>query len=193
MDLIAFGGILFWLAIAAIIIWDIFALENDSGWSVAAGTVIGGFTLWFLSGKVNPLPWIYQHWATVLMIILAYVVLGAGWGIIKWWFFLHNQADVYETKRTAYQAEFDRVRNNTGYPVGLTYKDWVFREYRFPPSPATHKADITMWMVWWPLSGAWTLLNDPLKRLYRIIYQHLVSTYTRMANAVFASRFTELK
>ena len=37
-------------------------------------------------------------------------------------------------------------------------------------------------MLYWPLSGLWTLINDPVKRTFRWIFGRLSSYYDKMTN-----------
>ncbi len=46
---------------------------------------------------------------------------------------------------------------------------------------------LTSWIVWWPTSAFWTILNDPIRRIARQIVNFFRGAYTRMANAVFSS------
>lgn len=42
------------------------------------------------------------------------------------------------------------------------------------------------WMAFWPCSVISTLLNDPIRRLFRYLFNLLKSLYQKMADAVFA-------
>lgn len=53
------------------------------------------------------------------------------------------------------------------------------------PSPRDHKARIMIWMAWWPWSMLWTLLNDPIKRLFRAIYRALLTRLQKISERAF--------
>jgi len=55
-----------------------------------------------------------------------------------------------------------------------------------PPDPAKFKPFILRWLMFWPWSLSWTLLDDPIRRTFKAIYDSLVSTYERIAKEVFA-------
>lgn len=184
-------GVWFWLAILVVSGLIILGIEEDSGPGTTSAAVIGSGVIWFLSGAHNPLPYLASHWLEVVASVVVYVIGGAVWSVAKWWFFLHNKADEYESKRDRYKTEFDAL-NEQQKTYYTDYKGYV-QHQGFPPAVGDHKGDMMMWMVWWPFSGIWTILNEPLKRAFRFIYQELLSTYTKIANSVFTGRFTELK
>ena len=55
------------------------------------------------------------------------------------------------------------------------------------PAVRDHKSRVTMWMVWWPWSMIWTLLNDPIRRMWRTIWKRLQKTYAQIAARAFRS------
>lgn len=68
------------------------------------------------------------------------------------------------------------------------YNKGFIRSERAPliPQISDNKAKVTGWIVWWPWSALWTVLNDPIRRLAEAIYNQLQTTYQRLANHVFA-------
>jgi hypothetical protein len=209
MELILAGGFVFWALIGIIAIAMVWGIEEESNFLTFTALVVGSVALWLITGMHHiDMSWLTHNWDYVALGVLGYIVSGSLWGIMKWWFFLHNGADDYEAHRTQYQTDYkawsddwtktitDRRVKEPAYadPRSYTsYKDYIQEKYHYPPLPAANKSRIMLWMVWWPWSALWTLLNDPLKRIYRMIYQHLVSIYTRMSYAVFGGRFDELK
>lgn len=51
----------------------------------------------------------------------------------------------------------------------------ISREVQFTlrPRPRDHKGLITLWMIYWPWSMAWYILNDPIKRFANWIYRRM--------------------
>lgn len=184
-------GFWFWLVVIVIGIGIIYEIEQDNGFATTAVAVFGAVALWYFSGGHNPFPWLANNWAVIVTCIVAYIVIGAGWGVAKWWFYLHNKADQYESNRSMYQSNWSAM-NPDAQKNYTDYKGYI-QSKGYPPSIAEHKADYLMWMTWWPFSATWTLLNDPIKRIGRIIYAKLAGMMGRMSAAVFAGRFTELK
>lgn len=55
-----------------------------------------------------------------------------------------------------------------------TFSDWFGRSISIEkPTPDKFKARITAWIVYWPPSLFWTLLNDPFRRIGRMIYENV--------------------
>lgn len=186
-------GLWFWVAIFAVSALIIWGVEADNGAGTTAAALAGGALLWYFTGAVPLLWYLRDHWTTILVCILGYIVLGACWGVAKWWFFLHNKGDEYEAQRASFQKAWNDATEQFKTSYKNDYKEWIASSKGYPPTFLHHKADFTFWMAWWPFSMFWTLINDPLKRIYRFIVQQLSGMLTRMSNAVFAGRFTELK
>lgn len=53
------------------------------------------------------------------------------------------------------------------------------------PDRSYYKDRFVGWLLWWPTSMFWTLLNDPLIRLARWVVTRLGTFYDRLAAAVF--------
>lgn len=209
LALFAFGAPLFWFAVFLFFCAMVWCIEDESNIAAAITLVVGVFVIWWLSGHGVPsMVWVVDHLLYLVLSVLAYVAIGSAWGVLKWWFFLHNRADDYEARKVEYQQAFKEYTremdaradaNRKANPQWVDtrqytdYKSYLQDRYHFPPLPSENKSRIMLWMVWWPWSAIWTLLNDPLKRLYRFVYQRLVSVYTRMSYAVFGGRFTELQ
>lgn len=54
------------------------------------------------------------------------------------------------------------------------------------PLASAHKEKIVTWILWWPTSAFWTILNDPLIRLANWMYKKFQGFYTRIAKRIFA-------
>lgn len=53
--------------------------------------------------------------------------------------------------------------------------------------PSEFKSEITTWIIWWPWSAFWTLLNDPIKRIANEIYIALSGIYQSISSKFSAS------
>ena len=53
------------------------------------------------------------------------------------------------------------------------------------PTPDKFKARITAWIVYWPPSLFWTLLNDPLRRIGRMIYEGVADTLKKISDSAW--------
>jgi len=60
------------------------------------------------------------------------------------------------------------------------------------PRAAKNKSRITSWAIFWPFSLVGTLINDPLRRLWNLIWGAVKGLYQKMSDRMFASH-PELK
>jgi len=123
---------------------------------------------------------------TIVLVVLGYLVAGVLWAYPKWWFFVRNIRDDY----------LDSVRS---FLRGKGYEEWesakaIPDDYlaiwwdghgvewgrKFPVKARDHKRKIITWMAWWPVSMVWTLINDPIRKLYRYTYEVLRGTFDRV-------------
>lgn len=91
-----------------------------------------------------------------------------------------------------------KTPNNQTIPVTLkeyfevflrdqpSYGDYAAIRNGKKPVATENKAKITAWMAFWPCSVISTLLNDPIRRLFKYLFNLLKSLYQKMADAVFS-------
>lgn len=161
--LFVFGTLGFWLLSVIAFIIIILALENKRwGGTGATLTMIGFFAaLWFFGGQTlrEASDFITQHPIKCTLNILGYIVVGIVWSFVKWYYFLLN-----------YKEKVDR-----------TYQNW--RNYI--PKVVDNKGKIIAWMTYWPMSALWTIINDPVRRMYDKIYRKLGKVYQKISDNVF--------
>lgn len=95
-----------------------------------------------------------------------YVAVGMVWSFVRWYFYLRR---VLEDFREA-QEKGNRL-NQTLHDIR--------------PSAAKHKAMITEWILYWPVSFVWTMLNDPLVRCVNFMFGRLRNLYQSMSDKMF--------
>ncbi len=81
----------------------------------------------------------------------------------------------------------DRMRS---YANKLTTKDVVLDPTKIgqviAPAAAQHKSSITQWIMFWPISFVWTIINDPVRKIANYIFSRIKNTFQRMSDAMFA-------
>jgi hypothetical protein len=55
------------------------------------------------------------------------------------------------------------------------------------PLARTNKSRIMMWMGYWPFSALWTMIDEPIKKAFRAIYNYISSTLQRISDDAFAN------
>jgi len=97
-----------------------------------------------------------------------------------------------------------KTPNNQTIPATLTdafevflreqhsYGEYAALRYGKKPVATENKAKITAWMAFWPCSALSTLLNDPIRRLFKFLFKLFQNLFQRMSDWVF-SEDPELK
>lgn len=92
-----------------------------------------------------------------------------------------------------------KTPNNQTIPTTLTdsfevflreqhsYGDYATLRNGKKPTAAENKARITSWMAFWPCSVIGTIVNDPVRRVCRFLFNTFKAFYQRLADAVFAN------
>jgi hypothetical protein len=203
-----FGSLWFWVAFIALVVLICWLQEEDAAFLAGIGVV--AFTLLLhASGLVDLKSWTI---VTFLMNLVGFVILGVMWSFAKWWFFILRRRDSLSSIRKSFVSRLDIKLDNISAsiedPMPAEHKE-TFRNYlneegywktehrkycsedhqtaTLIPAATDHKAKIVGWMVFWPWSALWTLLNDPLRRIFNHIFKVLKETYQKISEKVFGN------
>lgn len=160
--MLVFGSVLFWMIVAAVILVDTIFIAFENGWGVSTLSIIALAALDHFF-KLGLGTWVSTHVWQLLLYFGLYLIAGTVWSIVKWYFFVLNEADdARERKRydTAYRPEAPQALGN--------------------------KARILLWMSYWPISALETIFRDPLRRLFRAIFEQVSAIMQSIADHVFA-------
>jgi hypothetical protein len=64
----------------------------------------------------------------------------------------------------------------------LTYKQGV---EGIKPKAAKYKEDIVKWIMFWPISAVWTLINDPFRKIGNFLFERFKNSYQRLSDFAF--------
>lgn len=197
--LFLFGTLWFWVVSSVIFGWLIFLTEGEESHTFGAGLVLVGF-VWIMSSVndisviANPLLWL--KWVTI------YLVLGVIWSVIKWFSFLHKQKDKLNSLKEVYieRNNLELIAKRISDSDWLGFVKYLSDQKYSPngydkikkredviPTVKGRFSDLTRWIVWWPMSAFWTILNDPLRRIAEALVRALKGIYTNIANSVFSN------
>lgn len=111
--------------------------------------------------------------------------------VAKWWFYCRKLLDAARDIK----MEFLNNKNISGNDIPDDKRDEFierlishrsrYTDDHFPPQAMTHKADWMMWATYWPISCFWTMLNQPIKYIWQMIYSHLGNFMQKISNHVF--------
>ncbi len=185
------GGLLFWIFAAVLGVILLALVENDRG-SVATGVLAIGAVIFMVWGNFSLFGWIANNTLEFLMYLVGYFVLGVVWTISKWFFYLLARRDeATDFKASFCQTKGLNVDDEMGETIRKNFVDELvafgsgYNDRTFPPSASYHKAAITRWAAYWPLSAFWTLMGDGLKRIWDFIYVQIAALLQRLSVGVF--------
>jgi hypothetical protein len=178
---LAFGTLGFWLFASVVVIAMLTCINFQKGFGatvVAVGTILafqffGGYDI-FGYVRHNPM--------SLLSYVGIYAALGVGTGIFKWWRYVRNHRAKYLEAKTEYQDDKGTLDGWEKYREAGNYSAIKFI---FQPVARKHKAVITMWMTYWPLVLVWTVINDPVRKFFRAVYERVSGLLEAISHNAF--------
>ncbi|MBX4190374.1 hypothetical protein KW791_03725 [Candidatus Parcubacteria bacterium] len=181
----------FFFLVALFCVIEVLAIEKENGRGATISLILSLLLLNWIGGLKLP-TYIYQHPGFSVLLLIGYFLMGAVWSVIKWWLYTKDLREKYDKIKREF-LEYNGKDSNTAIPVELK-EDWVdFVKHKglrmengtFVPDPYRHKSTLLVWIGHWPFSALWTLINDPVKRILKTLYNQLQTTYRRIAQASF--------
>ena len=198
---LVFGSTLFWLALIVLSVIICICDDQDSPF-FGTLTVLATLILFKISGLFslsNPI--------LVLLAFLAFVVCGVVWSVFKWGFFLSNKKDHLNEIKLKYIKEVngnteddnDKIEENTSVKLSKRMANGLhdelsmagyFRNFNANrrsviPTAVKNKRRIMGWVMYWPWSVVWTIINDPVRKFFKMLWRKLSGQYQKMADTVF--------
>src|SRR6266566_3873719 len=112
--LITAGGFLFWgLLITFIVLCEWTTIDDSHGSFVWLVFLLAMLTLF---SDVNPFIWLWHNKMTALADLIIYVILGIGWGFMKWYFYLKNAHDKITLNETMFRDNYGLAQKKINDP-----------------------------------------------------------------------------
>jgi len=202
LTLFVFGGLWFWglFIVASLLI--LLSLEKQSGgWAVFVSVVALGAMLGL--GNSTWLDWVFANPLNFGLSVLGYAAVGVGYSIVKWRAFTRYVAREYKRRRAQWlQIQIDRGFGNTtdanyrkaletGKLTGEVKAGWKeqlansYGQWTKKPEYSRSKDRITGWMIFWPWSCLWLVINDPVRRFCGWVYDTLGGLYKSIADSAW--------
>lgn len=186
--ILAFGTIGFWVTMSIAVILMLTCINFQKG-AAATFVAIGAALLLQFYGGMDIFGTIKNNPMTVIYYVLGYGVLGAGTAVFKWWRYVRNNRHKYDEAKAEYLDDNDNLDGWERYRELGNYNGIKFL---FAPAARRHKAAITMWMTYWPLVLVWTVIDDPVRKFFRMIYDSLGSMLERISAKAFEDADNDL-
>jgi uncharacterized membrane protein YuzA (DUF378 family) len=197
------GSVLFWALIAAHFLIMLALIEYEKpGWATfSLITVFAGLKFF---GDFDIVKAMFGNLGWTAAAVAIYFVAGTAWAIAKWWFYVTKCRDKYNDAKIAFLERngLGGATKDTAIPDELLRKWQETREHeigyqarraahqpqreQIAPKARDHKGRIMVWMCYWPWSMVWTLINDPVKRLFKQIYLQIQGLLQSISNRAFA-------
>jgi hypothetical protein len=155
------GGLWFWLLLAVSVISITALVENEHN-ALADLVFIASMVALYKLGCQQPIidigNWIVNHVLYSILIFIGYFVAGTAYCVAKWYVYLIDARDKI-------------IRNND-------------RFYADKFTPGRNKARILHWAIYWPINGAWTLISNPVVKLFNRIFYKLEGFLQSMSDKI---------
>jgi len=163
------GSLGFWLLLAIASIGILVSLEYDHEGEAFMSLLVMLAALQLFSG-VDIIGFFRSDLRVLALLAMLYFVVGTLWSFFKWFLFVKDQRKAYDEDL----AEWDKTGDKRSKPKPNV------------PQAKENKSRITAWMSFWPWSCFWFLINDPIRRAFRAIFDYLQTRYQMIADKAFS-------
>lgn len=197
-----FFVVLLCLAVAATVLTEV----ERFGW--ATFLLIVGVGIAQLFHVADLFGWVKTHGVETVIYTLVYVGVGVVWSFVKWFSFLMAFRDKFRQYKASFLSGLTPPLNPEGQvPENMLedFRNYLNRQEQYSrrgafadnllsarPRAVNNKARIVSWMSLWPCSFIGTVLNDPVRRLFNLLFSWFKGLYQKMSDAIFA-KDVELK
>ncbi len=176
-------GWLFWAILGVIIIAAIVSVESERFVITTPVVVVGVALLVWLSGQpVGPVfAWLRDNLGTVLFYAAVYLAVGVLYGVARYALFLRRIRDRF----TAWTRDRKILAGAITQSQANEFKNLAGLK-NFPIKISDSRKRILFWMVYWPLSMPWTVINEPVKRFFDFAYYRVAGMLQRLSDRMFS-------
>lgn len=170
-EFLLFGSMVwFWILFGVWALVLFVSVENDAP-AYATLATIGFFVLFgvwgVLPGGGSLLALLVANPVYTIMTVVGFFVFGTAWSVVKWWFYVRDLAD----KRREQISQHGKGSSFYG----------VIRK----PLVRDNKSRIMTWMCFWPFSFVWTMVNDPVRKVFAAIYMRIKDNLQNISDKAF--------
>jgi len=173
--------------------------------ALSMALAVGLSDVFFSTGVASA---VWANPALVLGVVAGYAVAGIVWSAPKWWFYVRKIRDEYLLLLDLYKTEhkipaevsiINATYTNHGAIPDESMEiphmpDWqrYYNDYsfygvtEFPPLASQNKSRIITWMMCWPWSALWTLIDEPFKRFFNFVFENLKGVYQSISESAFS-------
>ena len=192
----------FWV-LAAIVFFVIVALEeNEKEYWAAAAIVVYLAAIWKFGG-VNIIAAITGDWKRAGLILGGGILAGVAWGIVKVVVFIDAGKRFYRDKKEQFLREHEVQGKDVPDHLRKAWSEAYARSFsqsygksnriaRIPICIGDHKRRIIRWMMFWPFSIFWTVLDDFVTKFWRRVFDFVRGFLQSLADRLTSKERSEL-
>lgn len=197
----ALGSVWYFLLTAGWVVLLFYWVEKEFIFLSGFNIVLYILFLQFIIHK-NVLGGLFEHPTSTLLFVVIYFAFGFVWSFVKWWLFVNKKALAYKVGRmnwlqnqkkgrTRHQYDskelIDEITLETTVPESLK-EDW--RHFSscslcLRPKAVDNKKLISHWVLYWPISALWSLLDDFVGKVMRMIIVKIRFVYDGITKNAF--------
>lgn len=203
MELFLFGTLWFWIVTSALVTALVTSVCKDSGFFASLFLLITFLFLQF-GARIDIIGMAERHPALVVCGVAGYVAIGLAWMVLKWQFLFRAVSQAYASFREKWYeyskdehryAGVSKAEMFSMFPErGASYIIGVQRKFDVRSIPMKVREEyptLFFWAVYWPISVVITILNDPIRKLFRTLIHGLSGIMQTMSDKEF-NKYTEL-
>jgi hypothetical protein len=204
--LIAVGSFWFWSLIAVALVLGFIFIENENLAGLTWATIIAFAVICLLSPIKGTLLVLASNPLLLLGAIACYILIGLLYSFLKWDRFFSKVRMKYEQMKiewlsnkgisgetvpqdmkVVWSAYLDRYCHRTELERRAILL--AFNKVRY----TDFKGLIVSWIIWWPISATWMLINDPMRKIAEELVYRFRKVYEIIANRHRSSMSNEVE
>ncbi len=184
-EILAFGTFWFWAVLGAEFL-VLLVLANWDGEKIGTGIVTLAVTLAAINFLGTPFfGYVLHNPLTILAWMAAYLAIGAGWSMFKWWRYVLAQRERYDELRKDFLQDYKEAPGKTQKEEWKRRLDMYDVDARPEAGSYRNKPRICNWIMYWPWSLLWALINDPVRWAGRQIHKAISSAMQKISDIGF--------
>ena len=189
-NLLVANALVFWLVITTEIGLLIYWVENRSpNWAAFSIVCLLGVLNW---AGYPVWSTIVTHPDTILYAVAGYLGIGTIWAVIRWYFYVKNEREKYdEFKKNWLKSQY---LEPNAILEGETLKGFLraldnevcYHDLDIHPQVGKNKESIQIWIIHWPWSFCWTLIDDPIRKTVKAIYNGISNRLQAVSDKIWS-------
>ncbi|QIG77818.1 hypothetical protein EVB64_231 [Rhizobium phage RHph_TM61] len=210
MDIALFGLIdytLFSWVLFAVLIGFVGIIEENELPIPAFIVFIVGLTALQYYTDLKAWTYVYENPWYFLLYVVIYIIAGIVWSHAKWVLYLqeikrYHPTSIKEAEAHALVVEKRNEEYRSTHPEykcqsvdvnkeAIEYTTKRFRLKSLPPKASEKKVAITSWLMYWPISALWTVVDNFVLNLFNNLFELIRASYQQVSDRIFADFTTK--